>query len=297
MWTNAQIVDYAALRRCINGLWETYPFLKVTQIGRSHAGRSIFSLSLGSGKKCVLFAAGFHGSEWITELLLLRFAEELCRSIQMKTDYAGVDVVSFLQRREILIVPCVNPDGTEIFLHGAEAAGEFAPLVRRAWEDNILWNANAAGVDINHNFDAGWDLLRAAEKKNGIDAPAPRQFGGVCAESEPETRALCALCRRKKPGHVLAFHSQGEEIFWRYGKKDPPEARTLMCIFTAVSGYKPVRNAGLYAHGGFKDWFIREFDRPGFTVEVGKGTNPLPLSDLDGIFEKLRRMMVLAAVL
>lgn len=297
MRTDAQIIDYAALRRCVGGLWETYPFLKVTQIGRSHAGRSIFSLSIGSAKTCVLFAAGFHGSEWITEWLLLRFAEDLCRSVQAKEEYAGVDIASFLQRREILLVPCVNPDGAEIFLHGAEAAGEFAPLVRAHSAEDIPWNANAAGVDINHNFDAGWEKLRAAEKKNGIDAPAPRQFGGAFPESEPETRALCDLVRRRKPKHVLAFHSQGEEIFWRYGKNDPPQAQTLMHIFSAVSGYKPVRNAGLYAHGGFKDWFIQTFQRPGFTVEVGKGTNPLPPAEFEAVYEKVQKMLALAAVL
>lgn len=297
MWTSVQTVDYTALCRQVNALHETYPFLKTSVIGRSHTGRAIFLFSLGQGERSVLFAGGFHGAEWVTQWLMLRFTEALCHSVRTDSDFAGVDIASFLRRREILIVPCVNPDGTEIFLHGAEAAGEFAPLVRSHSKENVLWNANAAGVDINHNFDAGWEKLRAMEKKNGIDAPSPRQYGGAFPESEPETRALCDLVRREKPKHALAFHSQGEEIFWRYGKNDPPEAQTLMRIFTAVSGYKPVRNAGLYAHGGFKDWFIREMNRPAFTVEVGKGTNPLPLTDFEPIFRKLQKMLALAAVL
>ena len=228
---------------------------------------------------------------------MLRFTEELCRSVQTGLPLSEIDVPSFLHRREIVIVPCVNPDGTDIFLHGASAAGIREPFVRTVWDDETLWNANAAGVDINHNFDAGWKKLHAAERKQGVTGPAPRRYGGPKPESEPETQALCTLCRRYLFEHVLAFHSQGEEIYWKYGKQEPPRSRTLTQIFASSSGYKPVRATGLAAHGGFKDWFIREFDRPGFTIEIGRGENPLPTEDFEPIYDRLREMMTLAAVL
>ena len=44
---------------------------------------------------------------------------------------------------------------------------------------------------------------------------------------------------------------------------------------------------------GYKDWFILKFDRPGYTVEVGTGTNPLPLSQLEAIYEKVIGILVL----
>ena len=297
MWTTPQILDASALRRCVCALRDEYAFLTVGSIGRSRVGRPIFLLSLGHGEKSVLLCGGFHGSEWLTSLLLLRFCEELCRSVRTGRPLCEVDVASYLARREILLVPCVNPDGAEIFLHGPQTAGEYAPLVRSLWDPRNLWNANAAGVDVNHNFDAGWQTLRKTERENGIVGPAPRRYGGECAESEPETRAVCDLCRKKKPRHALAFHSQGEEIFWRYGKHDPPRAEALMHIFASSSGYAPAENAGLYAHGGFKDWFIESFRRPAFTVEIGKGRNPLPLEDFEGICENLLEMLTLAAVL
>ena len=37
-------------------------------------------------------------------------------------------------------------------------------------------------------------------------------------------------------------------------------------------------------YAGYKDWFILQFDLPGYTIEVGKGTNPLPLSQFDEIY-------------
>ena len=48
---------------------------------------------------------------------------------------------------------------------------------------------------------------------------------------------------------------------------------------------------GTASHGGLKDWYIKNFRRPGFTIEIGKGENPLPLEDLDGIYEKLKKML------
>ena len=40
------------------------------------------------------------------------------------------------------------------------------------------------------------------------------------------------------------------------------------------------------SHAGYKDWFIQEFRKPGFTIELGVGVNPLPLSQFDEIYEE-----------
>lgn len=68
-------------------------------------------------------------------------------------------------------------------------------------------------------------------------------------------------------------------------------------IFSASSDYRLVENDGLASHGGFKDWFISEFGRPAFTFEIGKGENPLPLSDFEQIYEKLEETLLLAALM
>ena len=62
-----------------------------------------------------------------------------------------------------------------------------------------------------------------------------------------------------------------------------------------ASGYTATAPTGLASHGGFKDWFIEETGRPGFTLELGRGVNPLPLSDFDAMYEKAREMLLLAA--
>ena len=68
-------------------------------------------------------------------------------------------------------------------------------------------------------------------------------------------------------------------------------------ILAAASGYRLVDNTGLASHGGFKDWFIEYFNKPAYTIEIGKGKNPLPISDFDGIFEKTLPMFAVSTVI
>ena len=51
---------------------------------------------------------------------------------------------------------------------------------------------------------------------------------------------------------------------------------------------------GSAAYGGCKDWFISEFGRMGFTVEVGLGRNPLPMEQLDEIYEENAKLLLTA---
>ena len=38
------------------------------------------------------------------------------------------------------------------------------------------------------------------------------------------------------------------------------------------------------AYAGYKDWFIQEYNRPGYTIEAGEGENPLPMEQFDKIY-------------
>ena len=154
----------------------------------------------------------------------------------------GIDIGGALSRREIIFVPCVNPDGVEIALHGAETAGKYRDCVERAMsESHDLWNANARGVDLNHNFNAGWDLSKALEIEAGITAPAPRRFGGYAPQTEPEVNALVQLCMRRMPRTAVALHSQGAEIYYEYGEHTPERGERLAKEGCAINGkiYRP----------------------------------------------------------
>ena len=292
------IFDYNTNKEIIEELILEYPFLSAEVCGRTALGRGIFSLNIGNQDNSVIYAAGFHGSEWITSLALLLFTERLCHSIKHSHLLCSVDMKRAMTQLGVTVIPCVNPDGTEIATHGKEAAKSFRGFIENiSCEDYGKWNANALGVDINHNFNAGWHELRKMEIEKGITSPSSRQYGGAYPESEAETKALTRLCRIKQFRQCMALHSQGEELYWQYGDYSPPQANMMAKILADSCSYTLVTNAGLASHGGFKDWFISEMKRPGFTLEIGKGENPLPVSELYNIYNRIEEALVLFSLM
>lgn len=290
--------DYYERNRVIEALCDKYRFIKKSVIGKSCSGKDIKALKIGNASAYCLIAAAFHGSERITATVLLMFLEKLCHALESDGYIAGLKARSAIVGRGVILVPCVNPDGCDISLLG-EKACENSPLDigRLCKNDYTHWNANLRGVDINHNFNAGWDELKELEQRSSIYCPGPTRFGGFSPESEPETRALTELCRKIQMRHVIALHSQGEVIYWDYGNKKIPRSRKMAEIMATSSGYALDVPVGLAVGGGFKDWFISEFSRPGFTVELGSGKNPLPASDADKIYSRVEEMLMLSSIM
>jgi len=153
------------------------------------------------------------------------------------------------------------------------------------------WKANAIGVDLNSNYPAGWEQAREHKFARGYTAPSSRDYVGEYPLSEPETSAMVAYTKANDFVHTISLHTQGEEIFWRYQNYNPPGATELAHRLAAVSGYALVDVPDTSAHGGYRDWFIQEYNRPGMTIECGKGENPLPLSDFDKIYKKVAPLL------
>jgi len=47
---------------------------------------------------------------------------------------------------------------------------------------------------------------------------------------------------------------------------------------------------------GYKDWFISEYNRPGYTIEAGWGENPLPISQFNKIYKDNIGILVLGSI-
>lgn len=290
--------DYFRRKKAIDKLCADYNFVKKKIIGRSCGGRDIPAIKIGSASEYSLFAAAFHGSERITSTVLLMYIEELCKAISENGYIEGLDINKAMTGRGAIFVPCVNPDGCDISLLGADVFGPLkSSMVKLGNNDFTHWNANLRGVDINHNFLAGWRQLKEKELKAGIYGPGPTRYGGRKPESEPETLALTELCRTVNIRHVVALHSQGEVIYWTYGNKQPPRAKKMAEIMATSSGYALDVPTGIAEGGGFKDWFINEFERPGFTVELGYGKNPLPAESAEKIYKTVREMLTLCTIM
>lgn len=296
-WTGF-VPDAQGRERLISTLCLLHPSVSRQVLGKSLCGRSIDLLQLGAGDDPVLLCGAFHGMEWLTSLLLLRFTAQMAAALETGALISEIKLGDFLRRRGVMVIPCVNPDGVEISIHGSAAAGECRELVHNASRgDASRWQANARGVDLNHNFNAGWEALHALEQQQGIHCPAPTRYGGEYPESEPESRLLCDFCRSQYFRHALAFHSQGEEIYWDFGEHTPEKSRLMAQVMAASSGYKMSEPEALATGGGFKDWFISYLHRPAFTIEIGKGKNPLPLSDLPNIHQTLEEMLVFSVIM
>ena len=287
-------ISCAALWKELRQLEQAFPAARVFRAGKSALGKEIPALGMGRLKNAALFVGATHGEEWLTSLLLMRFAWEIAAAwTDEAPSFAGVT-----REKGLIIVPMLNPDGVEIALDGPRKAGPFRDQTEPLYRANGgKWQANARGVDLNHNFDAGWNILREMETVSGITGPAATRYGGPYPHSEPETRGIINLIYAFQPRRLYSFHSQGEEIFWEYGGLQVPQAESIARALSALSGYTLVKNSGLASHGGLKDWFIQEFRRPGFTIEIGKGENPLPIEDLEPIYGRLLPLLTAAAFL
>lgn len=291
-------VDYEWLIGSIRKLRCRFNDMQVFSIGRSVMGRRIPAVIIGTGAHPVLFVGAHHALEYITSAVLVKFAWELCGHIESGEKFHGINVRNIMGRKCLYIIPMLNPDGVELHQNGTDSAPYLKNrLIKISGGNFDGWQANIRGVDLNHNYNAGFRILRRLETENGITGPSPRQFGGYRPESEPETHALCNLCRRMMFSRVYAFHSQGEEIYWEYGDRTPRYSMSMAKKLAGTCGYAVGQPYGMASYGGFKDWFIDVFAKPGFTVEIGKGKNPLPISDFGAVYAKIEKMLVTGTVL
>jgi len=267
-----------------------------------------------------MYNAAHHANEWITAVILARFAEDCAREVLPAWESwvdgnqpgearnPGVPEMQspWYEQVTLHMVPMVNPDGVDMVAGGRRATyTEAHNCGANVCGDNNMhdsgkksmhmhddWKANACGVDLNSNYPAGWDLAKTHKYARGYTAPGPRDYVGPYPLSEPESLAMAAYTKLINPAMTLSLHTQGEVIYWRYRDYMPSGAAELAKLLSAASGYELADVPDESSHGGYRDWFIEEFNRPGFTIECGLGENPLPISDFDGIYRRVRPLMM-----
>ena len=290
---------YDILQRDIQGLKARYPFLQVGSAGKSVLGRDLTYIRIGTGPREVFYNGAHHSLEWITSPVLMKFVEDFARAYALGTNLRGFNPRAIASQASIYVLPMVNPDGVDLVLNGLQRDNPYYnDLIR--WNNGSTdfsqnWQANIHGVDLNHNYDAGWEISKELEAEYGITGPGPTRYGGPAPESEPESKAVADFTRSHNFRLVMAYHSQGELIYWTFQNLAPPEARTIGQQLSRISGYTLDETAGIASYAGYKDWFIQEYRRPGYTIEVGRGKNPLPISQFNTIYNDNLGMLLLAA--
>lgn len=294
-------ITAASCNEAILEITRTYPFCRSELLTTTAFSRPVRTLVIGTGPRKVLYTAAHHANEWITALILLRFAEEFAAAIANGSEIFGQDARQLAEAATIYMVPMVDPDGVDLVVGAIDTDSDQFRLAQQFSRNYPAipfpdgWKANLLGVDLNLQYPAGWLQAREIKFSQGFISPAPRDYVGRAPLDQFESRALAGYTEFLDPELVLAFHAQGKEIYWQFGETEIPGARELGEEFARVSGYTLTDAPYESGFAGYKDWFIQRFRKPGYTIEVGEGVNPLPLSQFPEIYRDVLGILVTAA--
>ncbi len=285
-------VDYSSylVAWILEGLLVRYPFLREEQIGSSVMGKELTALRIGEGARHVFYNASFHANEWITTPVLLKFAEDYAQAFASGQTVGGVRSSWLYYGFTLSLVPLVNPDGVDLVTGVLNDAAYFKQAEAIAQDYPQIpfpqgWKANIDGVDLNLQFPAGWEKAKEIKFSQGYKTPAPRDYVGEKPLTAPESRAVYEYTKNNDFSLILAYHTQGEVIYWKYLDYEPENSYRIARYFGEASGYAVEQTPLVSGYAGYKDWFIQEYNRPGYTVEAGRGENPLPMSQFPKIYE------------
>ena len=152
-------------------------------------------------------------------------------------------------------------------------------------------------MDLNLQFPAGWEQAKEIKYSQGFTSPAPRDFVGSSPLVAPEAVAMYRFTILHNFHLVIAYHTQGREIYWQFQSYTPKDAFNIGMQFANSSGYLLTDVPFNSSFAGYKDWFIQEYNRPGFTIEAGIGENPLPISQFNEIYRENEGILVLGMIL
>ena len=281
--------DYNKMILQCDKLIKSYTFFDMFSIGESVMEKKIICLKTGHGEKKLFINGAHHGLEHICAAFILKFLNEYALAYRNNENLFGYNIQYLYNNVSLYAVPMVNPDGVDISVNGIDITNPYhRKLISMVGihSFNKVWQANANGVDINHNYDANWKVVK--------EYPCPTGYSGPYSESEPETKAIVDFVRNINFDMLIAFHSQGEEIYYDFDGSMAKESERVVKRMSNESGYRAAMAEGTAAFGGCKDWFIKEFGKAGFTVEIGHGKNPLPDEMLDKIYEQNAKIVLCA---
>ena len=265
----------------------------VFSIGKSWWNRDIYCVRLTNEsdqkpKPEVLFVGYHHAREPITSELPLYFVVEAATNFGLNET-----VTELINKSEIYVVVALNVDGFDLFEandwqrknacptdedddhlidedppEDEDQDGFIEQLIDYTDPQHpsfIRWEGTdndgdgqcaedwIGGVDLNRNYDYGWE--------GGVTSPRSEIYGGPAPFSEPETQAIRDFVLEHNFMYAISFHSGVELILypWGYTYAPPPDEAKFIDIagnLSSISGGTPyMQSSDLYtSHGIWDDW-------------------------------------------
>ena len=276
----------------ISSLKTVYPFLQISTIGTTVMGKNITAIKFGNGPKEIFYNASIHANEWINSVLLMKFLENLSKSYVNNVSIWGYNPRQLFSMVSLYIVPMINLDGVDLVTGLiTEESWAYSNTERIASNFPDIpfpngWKANIEGIDLNLQFPADWEKAKEIKYEQGFDKPAPRDFVGFGPLTAPESVAIYNFTLQHNFMLMITYHTQGRVIYYQYQDLEPASSKEIATLFSQISGYSLEEVPYNSSFAGYKDWFILYYKRPGFTIETGLGTNPIPISQFDSIYRE-----------
>ena len=253
----------------------------VTVVGRSILGRDIHCYKIGTGERVITLFGAHHSTERKSTAALYDLIDFLTIKSTRGAVFCDVNIGLLLQLFTFLIVPCPNPDGVEMSIAGASKSPLYERQVRMngGSEDFSEWQANARGVDLDHNYSEGYlEYKRGYESCAEINAGA-EGFSGEHPESEPESHSLANLLRTVAPSALMSFGIGNGVI---YPAPDGERSLRIAARLADSVGYSSEICVRRNACGSLVEYAGTALRIPSFFVRlaVGEHTAARALSDI-----------------
>ena len=278
--------------------------MTINVIGQSLDGRNIYDIIIGNpaAPKKILFQGAIHAREYIVVPLMMQQLEYMLAFYDTGT-YNDQPLSSVLNNVAVHYIPMANPDGVTLSQFGESAirSEELRQTTQNCYTLDIAdartalsyeeyltrWKSNARGVDLNHNFDAGWDTLNPTLNHNSFT-----DYKGPSPLSEPESQALANLAQQNAFSAVINYHAMGRVLYWdTEGNQKAAESYDMALAASGVTGYQVLASKGV---GGYKDWLQKKGNPvPGLTIEVGRSTCPAAFSEYQSIWDQNKQIPAL----
>ncbi|SFD39789.1 g-D-glutamyl-meso-diaminopimelate peptidase [Bacillus sp. OV194] len=295
-----QTYTYSEMTTDMKQLAKAYPDLvQYRALGKTKYGRTVYAIKLGKGDATVFYNASHHAREWITTNIAMEMVDAYSDAYKKNTTYQGYNVRNLLNDVSIWIVPMVNPDGVTLQQSGLKEfpKSAHAGLIKmnKGSKNFKRWKANAQGIDLNRQYPAGWSQIPRSEAPK----PSYQMYKGTKPLEAPEVKLLYNFTSYVNPEATISYHTSGRILYWHYLNKKVNYNRDYAMAkeFAAMTKYKLVKANNDEKGGGYKDWFITQYGRPGLTPElsyhVGE-TNP-PVSVINEEWNRNRKAALYVA--